>query len=522
VAVPIARPRGSWALAAYLVLPLVLGAALWLAHSSWRHAEDVARRASDRERVANRELAGQIVGRIEDAIIDADRTLFNLVDPEKPEFKQLWQRIVKVSPSVEAAAVLDAARKPIHFITRDKKEGARLEPLFRSRIVPDLELATLGADDHKHLHTRYDGRPALVSYLRRDSGGETRFVALKWNVDHLKREVIERTLSALGDRRRSKLVGVVGPDDRSEWGDAIRAVEGSYDLRFPTTFYDWRLRVAPRWPDRDAVLARKRARAEVVLVAVSAAVCVAGLLVLGFAVRKERALGQLRSDFIANLSHELKTPLSLIRMFSELIALGKLKDSDSARQYGEIILRESDRLARLIDNVMDFSRIERGQKLEMRPGDLGEVVERVLDIYRPRLEREQVRLETRIEPALPQVRMDPNAIALVLLNLVENAFKYGDAGAIAVRLGRQNGHVLLQVEDHGPGIPPGEQKRVFDRFYRIKSDRTRAVRGTGIGLSLVRQIAEAHGGRVTLDSQPGRGSTFTVSLPAADPAGTPS
>jgi len=512
--VRIARPRGSWALAAYIVLPLVLGAALWLARSSWRHAEDVARRASDRERSANRDLAGQIIDRVEDAIIDADRTLFNLVDPEKPEFAQLWQRIVKVSQSVEAAAVLDGSRKPIHFIAKDKKEKARLEPLFRERIVPDLELTGLGGDEHKHLHTSYDGKRVLVSYIRRDSGGLTHYVALKWNVDHLKREIIERTAARFAERLKSKLVGVVNGEGRTEWGKPIGGVEGSYEARFPTTLYDWRLRIAPRWPDRDAVLARSRARAEVVLVGISGAVCVTGLMVLGFALRKERALGQLRSDFIANLSHELKTPLSLIRMFSELIALGKLKDSDSARQYGEIILRESDRLSRLIDNVMDFSRIERGQRLEMQPGSLGEVVERVLDVYRHR--PELVRLQTQIEPALPPVRMDQNAMALVLFNLVENAFKYGgDAGDIAVRLCRKNGQVLLQVQDHGSGIPADEQKRVFDRFYRMKSDRTRPIRGAGIGLSLVRQIAEAHGGRVTLESQPGRGSTFTVALPVA-------
>jgi signal transduction histidine kinase len=155
----------------------------------------------------------------------------------------------------------------------------------------------------------------------------------------------------------------------------------------------------------------------------------------------------------------------------------------------------------------------------MTQGNLAEVVERVLDVYRHRLEREQVRLNTEIAPALPTVRMDENAMALVLLNLVENAVKYGaDGGEIAVRLGQRNGHVFLQVQDHGPGIPADEQKRVFDRFYRIKADRAQPARGVGIGLSLVRQIAEAHGGRVSLDSQPGEGSTFTVALPVA-PAG---
>ncbi|HZU87669.1 MAG TPA: PAS-domain containing protein, partial [Stellaceae bacterium] len=190
---------------------------------------------------------------------------------------------------------------------------------------------------------------------------------------------------------------------------------------------------------------------------------------------------RLKSEFIANVSHELKTPLSLIRMFSELIALGKVKSAETGREYAEIITRESERLTRLIDNVLDFARIERGKAAyDFRIGDLAEVVERSLDVYRYRLEREKMKLEIDLEPDLPPVRLDDNAMTLALLNLLENAVKYAAPGNVAVRVHRAGPTVELAVIDHGPGIPEDEHRRIFDRFYRAKNTRGRNVRGSGI------------------------------------------
>jgi two-component system phosphate regulon sensor histidine kinase PhoR len=149
------------------------------------------------------------------------------------------------------------------------------------------------------------------------------------------------------------------------------------------------------------------------------------------------------------------------------------------------------------------------------------VVERALDVFQHRLEKEKLRLRTEIEPDLPPVRMDEDAMTLVLLNLVDNAVKYaGDGGEVSVRLRRAPGAVALAIADHGSGIAPEEQRRIFERFYRATSARARNVRGSGIGLALVKHIAEAHGGRVEVDSTPGRGSTFTVYIPVA-PVMTP-
>jgi two-component system phosphate regulon sensor histidine kinase PhoR len=261
----------------------------------------------------------------------------------------------------------------------------------------------------------------------------------------------------------------------------------------------------------------------VALIGITLAVVLGGLMIMLAAVRKERRLNELKSEFISNVSHELKTPLSLIRMFGELIAMGKLKNPETSREYADIITRESERLARLIDNVLDFARMERGKvAYDFKPdADLAEVVERALDVYRYRLDREGFKLTVEIEPDLPPVSLDENAMTLVLLNLVDNAMKYGKAGKeggeVTVRLRREGASLALSVQDNGPGILPEEQRKVFERFYRAKQARGRPIRGSGIGLSLVRHIAEAHGGKVTLQSEENHGCTFTVTVPVKAP-----
>ena len=163
-------------------------------------------------------------------------------------------------------------------------------------------------------------------------------------------------------------------------------------------------------------------------------------------------------------------------MFGELLATGKHKGEAMAREYAGIITRESERLSHLIDNVLDFARLERGKaSYDFAEGHLDEVVERALDVFRHRLEKEKLRLRTEIEANLPAVRMDEDAMTLVLLNLVDNAVKYaGDGGEVSVRLRRVPGAVALSIADRGPGIAPDEQRRIFERFYRART-RARAT-----------------------------------------------
>jgi signal transduction histidine kinase len=183
-------------------------------------------------------------------------------------------------------------------------------------------------------------------------------------------------------------------------------------------------------------------------------------------------------------------------------------------EYFQIIRKESERLTGLINNILDFSRIEAGRKeYDFRETDLRELVHTTLDSYRYQIEQNGFRFEEKIDP-VPPMRIDREAMARSLLNLVNNALKYShDRKFIGVHLYRANGVVNLEVVDHGIGIPAAEQQKIFEKFYRVGDPLVHNTKGSGLGLSLVRHIVEAHGGEVMVDSAPGEGSTFTISLP---------
>ena len=243
----------------------------------------------------------------------------------------------------------------------------------------------------------------------------------------------------------------------------------------------------------------------------------AGGLVLTYRnVSKEMALARLKSDFVSNVSHELRTPLSLIRLYAETLEMGRLTNKEKYQEYYQIIRKESERLTALINNILDFSRIEAGRKeYEFRDTDLRELVCNTLESYRYQIEQHGFIFEEKIEP-VPAMRIDREAMARSLVNLVNNALKYSqDRKYIGVNLYRENGSVKLEVIDHGIGIPAQEQGKIFEKFYRVGDPLVHNTKGSGLGLSLVRHIVQAHGGNVVVDSMPGRGSKFTIALPVS-------
>jgi signal transduction histidine kinase len=241
----------------------------------------------------------------------------------------------------------------------------------------------------------------------------------------------------------------------------------------------------------------------------------AGLVLVWANVRRELRLLRLKSDFVANVSHELKTPLALIRLFAETLELGRVPTEEKKQQYHRIINKESRRLTQLINNILDFSRIEAGRK-EYRfvRSDLAAVVRDVVDAYRFQIEQQGFSLEVSIADDLPEMAIDPEALSQALINLVNNAIKYSpDEKAIAVSARREGDRVLVSVRDRGIGIPKNEQRRIFEKFYRVETSVVHTTKGSGLGLALVQHITEAHGGHVEVVSAPGEGSTFTLSLP---------
>jgi signal transduction histidine kinase len=243
----------------------------------------------------------------------------------------------------------------------------------------------------------------------------------------------------------------------------------------------------------------------------------AGIWLTYRGVSKEMALAKLKSDFVANVSHELRTPLSLIRLYAETLEMGRLTSPERYEEYFRTIRKESERLSALINNILDFSRIEAGKKeYDFRETNLAELVRTTLEAYRYQIEQNGFEFQENIEDNLPPVRVDREAIARSLLNLVNNALKYSpNEKFIGVTLHRANGSVQLEVVDHGIGIPRSEQPKIFEKFYRVGDPLVHNTKGSGLGLSLVRHIVRAHGGDVRVESAPGKGSKFVIALPFA-------
>jgi len=234
---------------------------------------------------------------------------------------------------------------------------------------------------------------------------------------------------------------------------------------------------------------------------------------------RETRLARMKSGFISNVSHEMKTPLALISMYAETLDSGKISAPDKVREYYRTILRESRKLAHMVDNVLDFARLESGRALiRLERIDMGELATEVARALDEHLRLGGFRLSIEIEPELPPIDGDRSALSQALFNLVDNAMKYSaDTKEIGIAVRRAGDSVAVEITDNGIGIDPSEHQRIFEQFYRAGDPMTRKVRGAGLGLALVRRIVSAHRGRVEVRSTPGRGSVFYIVLPAHAP-----
>ncbi|MFL6235427.1 MAG: sensor histidine kinase [Thermoanaerobaculia bacterium] len=291
---------------------------------------------------------------------------------------------------------------------------------------------------------------------------------------------------------------------------------------FGFVFTDWSVALATRHATA-AEVAHRNFALNLGLSSALAAVLLCGLMLALRYASREMKLSQMKNEFVSNVSHELRTPLASIRVFGELLRLGRFGGVDKAREYGDFIETESRRLTQLINNILDFAGIESGRKTyRFERADLREVVDATLRSFEVRLRKEGFRLHLEgVDAPLPTVVIDASAIGQSLSNLLDNAVKYSrDARDIDVFLRRDGDFVVISVRDHGIGIPRGEQRKIFDRFHRVSTGLVHDVKGSGLGLAIVRHIVEAHHGRVAVESRPDEGSTFSIHLPieVAEPA----
>ena len=257
----------------------------------------------------------------------------------------------------------------------------------------------------------------------------------------------------------------------------------------------------------------KRTRISYILLLI--VIILLGIYVTYRSIRKDSELARLKSDFVSRVSHELRTPLATIRAVGEMLEIGAVSSREKEKEYFSVITAESERLSRLINNVLDFSKIGAGKRTyNIGPADLKRAVSNTVRAFSEYVKLEGFDVVYEAGDDIPGMLIDEDAISQALINLMDNAVKFsGGKKVIWVNLERMQDEIRLSVRDKGIGITPGDIERIFDRFYRLEEARKVSRRGAGIGLSIVKHIAEAHGGRIDVRSKHGEGSVFTLVLP---------
>jgi two-component system, OmpR family, phosphate regulon sensor histidine kinase PhoR len=459
-------------------------------------------------------LATRSVSQIEQEIIANDNVISGMLNVDDPSSWAATAELLKKDPFNVDHVFVFRLDNPYALFPSYSREIANSWDKLRTSFK-ELSTTYLVPDQMNHLHKERADNYRFASYvLKANRHGDKFLVFFEMNPGKM-RVLVERVLS---DLRPAFNVNIVDFDNIGVAPDSqpiSRNAKYYYEMRFPTTLYKWLLQVVPRNYTELERNARNTRRANLVLIVLSMTLIFCSLAIIYVAGRRERQLTQLKEEFISNVSHELKTPLSLIRMFSEILVSNRVKDDAARQEYYQIIHGESDRMSRLVANLLDFARLERERHgLHFEKINLGKLVAKELDGFRHQLQKDGFALDTRIDTGVPDTMADPNAISMAFFNLLDNAVKYSGARKhVTIRVRAGAGTVDLSVQDEGIGIPEDERHKIFEKFFRGLGAKTNRARGSGIGLSITRQVAEMHGGEIHVESEMGRGSTFTLSIP---------
>jgi len=331
-------------------------------------------------------------------------------------------------------------------------------------------------------------------------------------------KIVNTYHSADAANSASSTVAITISDENQRVLYASAAAQHGYLLEsnFGPPFSNWKAQVGLRNSNLDALARDSFMRtAGATLLVLLFLLC--GIALTIRATDREARLAQAKSTFVANVSHDLKTPLSLLSLFSEILELGRVKNEEKKIDYYRIIRHESLRLNKMIDNILDFSKIEAGRKkYNFTESDMALVIKSVLSTYRYQTTNSGFDVQTNIRSDLPLVLIDREAMAQAISNLIDNAIKYsGEVKQLSITTTTVGSNMSIEIADRGIGIPRAEQAKVFEKFYRVGNGLVHDVKGSGLGLSLVKHIIEAHKGTISVESEVDKGSRFTILLPLA-------
>ena len=394
--------------------------------------------------------------------------------------------------------------------------------LLERNVIPEIkEKLSLYREDGEVIQDRFpvsfDNNLFLISYAVMPGlrSGQTFYGGFTWDLNNLRARMIPGILQNISKESGLDFEIIVEGDQETGPGRDISESVESLALTFRTFPLPWKLLAS----HPEIKVLEKTASREIFfygfLLAVIVALMILGAVLIARDISREAETNRLKTEFVNNISHELKTPLTLIRLYGETLQRKEnLTDKEKKESY-EIITRESERLSHLINNVLDSSRIEMGRKeFNFKKGYLPEIIRDTLESYRYHLEKKGFVIHSEIASDLPEMNFDGEAIASVLVNLLSNAMKFSPKEKeVTVKLFQDDGNAVLQVSDKGIGISQNEIPKIFERFYQSVNKIDYESRGSGLGLTLVKHITEAHGGKIEVESEAGIGSVFTVSIP---------
>lgn len=284
---------------------------------------------------------------------------------------------------------------------------------------------------------------------------------------------------------------------------------------FASNFPDWSLEFYQPPPQLLKTFLASRHGLYFYIFLLIAGILVFGLILTSRAVSHELELARMKSDFVSTISHEFKSPLTSIRQLAEMLQSGRVPSEERRQQYYDVLLEQSERLSLLTDNILNLAKIEEGRKeFAFEKTDCGVLLHEIVSSIQDRVRHEGFHIELEIEDSLPVITADRAAITQAVANLIDNAIKYsGESKKVIVSSFREGPNLTIAVKDFGIGIKKDEVDKVFERFYRGGDELTRTVKGSGLGLTLVREIVEAHQGKVDVESELGKGSLFSIRLP---------
>ena len=357
----------------------------------------------------------------------------------------------------------------------------------------------------------------MVSYkeMQIPQMDESYYGGIRWNLDTIISQMIPPILTKLTENTELEFFIVDGNNMNLITGTTSQIPEESLSLSFNNIPFPWTLvAIQPGYKKLESDV-----KIQVIIYGLLVIIIITlmffGVFVLLRDISREKDSMHLQTEFVHNVSHELKTPLSLIRLYGETLLL-KENLSKADRKDGLIIItKESERLSHMINNILDFSKIDMGRKeFDLKPGNLIEVVRNTLNSYRYHFVKKGFKIEEEFNQDIPNVMFDKDALEGILINLFSNVIKFSkETKKMALKLNKTPEGICLVVADKGIGIPTDELANIFNRFYRVKGTADFDARGSGLGLTLVKHVIDAHGWRIEVDSTPGQGSIFSISIP---------